>query len=143
MITYFLTTFSDNNKSILSENLDFLTGGADQKMLLENGAAGLRTAHSTAGQHTSDSNTATNHSIYVVLWLRPLLLLLLLFLAGAQLTVSSRISTEAWPFVRWKQRRSAIRKTSSSGVGEDKGMVFFETVRLRNTKCGRRKVLQQ
>ena len=88
--------------------------------MLENGAAELRTAHSTA-----DSNIATNHSIPVVLWLPPLLLLQLLFLAKAQLTVSSRLLTEAWPFVRWKQRRSAIWKTSSSGVGETN--VWFST----------------
>ena len=92
--------------------------------MLENGAAGLRIAHSTA-----DSNIATNHSISVVLWLPPLMLLQLLFLAGAQLTVSSRLSKEDWPFVCWNQRRSAIWKTSSSGV-EDKGMVFDEGVRL-------------
>ena len=36
-------------------------------------------------QRTADSNTATNHSISEVRWLPPLLLLLLLFFAGAQL----------------------------------------------------------
>ena len=43
--------------------------------------------------------TATNHSISVVLWLLPLLLLLLLGDLEVQLTVSIRVSTEAWSLV--------------------------------------------
>ena len=85
LITHcFLITFSDT--CILSENRGFLTRCTLSENVVRNGRA--NPPHHGNTQHTgTHSNTATNHSISVVRWLPPLMLLLLLFLAGAQLIV--------------------------------------------------------
>ena len=94
LVKHFLVTFSD--KSILSENR--LTRCTLSENVIRNGLA-------IAPHHGSTQHIATNQSISVVRWLPRLLLLLLLFLAGAQLIGSSGMSRQ---YVKFYSSRFSV-----------------------------------